>query len=308
MNYNTTLPAREFYRYPSVEIVYAFAALLCVELVFLAIHIILQLKKGAKNFFVKGMVIAEIAYLIAYSISIFLTYYQQYDGEISIAVFTLALIIVIIDSLFTTTRSALFTSNRIVLKPQSHRRLLIFNLICTAVFPTIAIPLYTVRRLYLSASWYKYTDIVTGFLFLLYLLMQIINTIVFLYITHTIKNSLEDNGQPIQVGKLRLYTSNLILNGLISKAYAIVLTMISGDLMFPWSNVIFDGCLLCFYFVVITVGKLRRMAFERSGIHAIDNLTYKVSTIEVTEGSNKDTEAISEQKKKQQVALEDLKN
>ena len=61
---NQTLKATDYYRYPSVQITYTFAAILAVELIFVLIHIILQLKKGSKNPFARGMLAAEIGYFL----------------------------------------------------------------------------------------------------------------------------------------------------------------------------------------------------------------------------------------------------
>lgn len=250
-----------FYRYPSVQITYFFAAVLVLELFFLAFHTFYQAKKK-KSSFARAATFSQILYFFIYVIAIFCTYIQQDDKKIGFAVFILEFLLLTNDVLFTTVRSALFTSNVVVAKRNHHKALLIYNIICLIYIPVVAAIAYLTYDSNHRTPTYILAVISIGG----YYVNQIVNISVFLSITRSM-SSRNDNFQLQELHRIKIYTINLVLSGIISKTYLLVLNTIEGDLIFLWSQTIFDGNLTCVYFILSSWGKfVRKIRTETSGM------------------------------------------
>lgn len=250
---STDYTAREFYKFPSVEITYFLAAVLVLEVIFLAYHMVSQAKK--KSAIPRLMAATELFYLGLFIASIICSYYQQNDVLISNTVFGIEVGIFITDILFTTTRSALFTSNKFILKRKHHIALLVYNIMSIVLIPVLgAIAYLTYDRFHRTKTF-----ILAGITFIAYIGNQVVNIIVFLVITRFLSSQVaEDSARNSELRNIKFYTFSLVLSGIVSKTYLLGLNLVEDDFIFPWSQPIIDGNLLCIYFILTSWKKLTR--------------------------------------------------
>lgn len=250
---STDYTAREFYKFPSVEVTYFLAAVLVLELIFLAYHMVSQVMK--KSVIPRVMGVIEGFYLGLFIASIICTYYQQNDVLVSNTVFGIEVGIFLTDLIFTTTRSALFTSNKLILKRNHHLALLVYNIISIFLTPTLG----AISYLTYDRSQPTKTYVLAGFTIIAYIANQVVNITVFLAITRFLSSQVaEDNTRNSELRNVKLYTLSLVLSGILSKLYVLGLNVVEGDLIFPWSQPITDGNLLCIYFIMTSWRNITR--------------------------------------------------